>query len=374
MIGSMEKNQRNSNIEILRIIGMMCIIMQHALSLGVYFDSMPEITHNVIFFQAFTGCIGWLGNMLFIIISGYFLYDSKFSLKKILKLWAELFFYSAGISLIIYFFNIQIYGVAGSGFCLTRLVEKRYLKISELLYSFLPFCTAQNWFATKYIVFLFFVPFLNVMISSLSRSWHKILIILCFIIFHVFPLISYFDVYVPNDYTAFFLLFFVGSYMRKYEDFLHKAGSVTFIVFGSAVIAVYIALKYVFLCIYGGMENIPPVLMPVLYSALVYNLLLTWAAVFLFAGAIRLPFRSNRIINYFASSTFGVYLIHNHNYLRRNIWLDLFHLNERIYEAGFIPWLLADILIVFAACCVIDFLRKIFIEPVYSSAIEKICR
>ncbi|MBQ5999822.1 MAG: acyltransferase [Treponema sp.] len=374
MTGLTLKTQRNSNIEILRIIGMLFIIMQHALSLGVNFDSLPEITHNVIFFQTFTGCIGWLGNMLFIIISGYFLYDSKFSLKKILKLWAELFFYSAGISLIIYLFNIQIYGVAGSGFCFTRLVEKRSLKISELLYSFLPFCTAQNWFATKYIVFLFFVPFLNVMVSALSPSWHKMLIILCFVIFHVFPLITYFDVYVPNDYTAFLLLFFVGSYMRKYENFLQKVSSAAFIAAGSALIVIYIVLKYVFLYIYGGMQNIPPLLMSVLYSSFVYNFLLTWAAVLLFAGAMRLPFWSNRIVNLVASSTFGIYLIHNHNYLRRNIWLDFFHINEKIYESGFVLWILADILIVFAVCCAIDFLRKFFVEPVYFRAIEKICR
>lgn len=73
--------KRNSNIEILRIIAMFFVIFHHAISQGFSFYSMPESGINTYFYQSFN-CLGWIGNMFFIMISGYYLYQSKFSLKK----------------------------------------------------------------------------------------------------------------------------------------------------------------------------------------------------------------------------------------------------------------------------------------------------
>ena len=40
---------------------------------------------------------GKLGVVIFVLISGYFLVDSKFKIKKLLKLFLEVLFYSVGI-------------------------------------------------------------------------------------------------------------------------------------------------------------------------------------------------------------------------------------------------------------------------------------
>lgn len=361
---------RNSNIEILRIVGMLFIILQHALSVGLSFDSMPEISGSLIFMQTFIGCTGWLGNMLFIMISGYFLYDSKFSLKKILMLWFQLFLYSAGISLIVYFFKIQIYGVTGTGFCFTRLVDKRCMKLSELIFSFMPFCTAQNWYATKYIVFLFFVPFLNVMIRQLDRKMHARLILLMFVIVNVFSIVPFFDVYLINDYSAFFMLFFAGSYMKKYDDFFSGVSAAKFILAGILVPVLYMALRFFLLCSYGTIDSVSFGAASLVFSSHFYSLILTWSAVSLFAGALRLPEKHFSAVNLTASSTFGVYLLHNHNYFRRNVWMDFFNLNELFCGDFFIPSVIVAVLAVFAVCSIIDILRKIFLEPLYDRLID----
>lgn len=361
---------RNSNIEILRIVGMLFIILQHALSVGLSFDSMPEISGSLIFMQTFIGCTGWLGNMLFIMISGYFLYDSKFSLKKILMLWFQLFLYSAGISLIVYFFKIQIYGVTGTGFCFTRLVDRRCMKFSELIFSFMPFCTAQNWYATKYIVFLFFVPFLNVMIRQLDRKMHARLILLMFVIVNVFSIVPFFDVYLINDYSAFFMLFFAGSYMKKYDDFLSGVSAAKFILAGILVPVLYMALRFFLLCSYGTIDSVSFGAASLVFSSHFYSLILTWSAVSLFAGALRLPEKHFPAVNLTASSTFGVYLLHNHNYFRRNVWMDFFNLNELFCGDFFIPSVIVAVLAVFAVCSIIDILRKIFLEPLYDRLID----
>ena len=361
---------RNSNIEILRIIGMLFIILQHALSVGLSFDSMPEISGSLIFMQTFIGCTGWLGNMLFIMISGYFLYDSKFSLKKILMLWFQLFLYSAGISLIVYICKIQIYGVTGTGFCFTRLVDKRCMKLSELIFSFMPFCTAQNWYATKYIVFLFFVPFLNVMVRQLDRKMHARLILLMFVIINVFSIVPFFDVYLINDYSAFFMLFFAGSYMKKYKDFLSGVSGTSFIAAGILMPVLYVTLRFLLLCSYGTIDSVSSGPASIVFSSHLYNLILTWSAVSLFAGALRIPERHFPAVNLIASSTFGIYLLHNHNYFRRNVWMDFFNLNEKFDGGSFIPSVILAVFAVFTVCSIVDILRKILLEPLYARLIE----
>lgn len=94
--------KRNSNIEILRIIAMFFVIFHHAISQGFSFYSMPESGINTYFYQSFN-CLGWIGNMFFIMISGYYLYQSKFSLKKVVSIWLQLFFYSSVISIFFVF-------------------------------------------------------------------------------------------------------------------------------------------------------------------------------------------------------------------------------------------------------------------------------
>ena len=41
-----------------------------------------------------TSLLGDLGNSLFVLISGYFMVESAFRLRRVLRLWAEVFFYS----------------------------------------------------------------------------------------------------------------------------------------------------------------------------------------------------------------------------------------------------------------------------------------
>lgn len=100
----LQKQKRYSNIELLRIIAMFMIIMHHY---AIHGFSQMELEYNkdkiVIDFFVLGGKVGV---NLFIIISGYFMVDSKITLQKILKFMGQVWCYS--VTIFVLFFSLSL--------------------------------------------------------------------------------------------------------------------------------------------------------------------------------------------------------------------------------------------------------------------------
>lgn len=84
-----EKIQRQSNFEILRIFAIIMIIFHH-IAMHSNFSSSNITSYLYIVFIQMGGKIGV---NIFVLISGYFLINTeKIKIKKILKLWGQMFF------------------------------------------------------------------------------------------------------------------------------------------------------------------------------------------------------------------------------------------------------------------------------------------
>ncbi len=93
----MEKTQvkkRNANMELLRMISMLMVVMLHGLG-------KSGLLVNLSISGGANATIAWLLESLslgavniFILISGYYLIDSKFKIGRLIELVAELLFYS----------------------------------------------------------------------------------------------------------------------------------------------------------------------------------------------------------------------------------------------------------------------------------------
>ena len=85
-LNSTQLKRRNSNFELLRIIAMFSIVLAHTPSqsycLGYGLESNVSAK---IFLDMVSGWTGSLGNCLFIMISSWFLIDSKFTIKNLFK-------------------------------------------------------------------------------------------------------------------------------------------------------------------------------------------------------------------------------------------------------------------------------------------------
>ena len=72
--------------------------------------------------------------------------------------------------------------------------------------------------------------------------------------------------------------------------------------------------------------------------------------------------KKNKYINSIASVTFGILLIHDHNYFRSILWQDIFHCSQWYYSNDFILRVIGCVLLIFIVCGCIDYLRQYYIE------------
>lgn len=143
------KMNRESNIELLRIIAMIMIIVHH-FELFAGNSNIGNLSLNS-YIEIALFSFGKLGVNIFVIISGYFLINSKFSTKKIFKLWMQILFYSVGIIGILKLLNI---------------VD---INLKEMLKYFLPISYKKYWFASTYMYLYLMFPFLNRLAHSLQQ-------------------------------------------------------------------------------------------------------------------------------------------------------------------------------------------------------------
>lgn len=92
---------RNSCLEFLRLIAMTIIIFHHFIVHGIFPAVNIQQNHTLgILIFLLVGWGGYLGNSLFILLTGYFSARQKLSVKRLIMLLGAMVFYSVGIALI----------------------------------------------------------------------------------------------------------------------------------------------------------------------------------------------------------------------------------------------------------------------------------
>ena len=95
-------------------------------------------------------------------------------------------------------------------------------------------------------------------------------------------------------------------------------------------------------------------------------------SVLAFLGFSKLDIQYNKIINTISSATFGVYLIHDNNYVRPFIWVKIFKDASYINSDMLIPYSFLVVIIVFIVCIIIELTRIHLIENKYMPLINKL--
>ena len=148
----MEKTERKSNFELLRLIAMFLVVLHHFCSHGIilYWKIAP-ININPFNIQAceFLSIGGSIANNIFIIITGYFTITSSFKFKKVLKLYLQTLFYSLCI------------------FCIFTLLSGHNLLLDSN-HSLFPVNLNSYWFITNYLGLYLLSPIINIFIKKLN--------------------------------------------------------------------------------------------------------------------------------------------------------------------------------------------------------------
>lgn len=193
-----EKKERNSNIELYRIIVMLLIVMHHYVVNSGLLDEMfkTPLAPESIFLYLF-GMWGKTGIDCFVLITGYFMCKSSISLRKFVKLLLQ----------------IELYNILFG--CIFLYTGHISLSVSSLIQIVNPIPSVNTGFTSCFLLFYLFIPFLNILLNNLSKSQHLLLVILCLGIYTILGTVPWISVTL-NYITWFCILYVVASYIRLY--------------------------------------------------------------------------------------------------------------------------------------------------------------
>ncbi len=341
--------EKNANIELLRMISMFMVVVLHALGkTNLLADLYQERTVNA--------CIAWILEALsisavniFILISGYFLVNSEFKIRRLITLICQVMFYSL-LSLII---------------CLAIGIEgKENVNVYYLLQTIFPIHMDIFWFMTAYIVIYMLQPVISAGIRQLDRNTFKKVLLLLVIYECLFKSLLPFRFEGDGkgyNVLWFLIVFMVGAYFRLY-GFTHLNSSFTGLLLYLVASGLVFAEKFVLDFMEGKLGRLHEINdMPTEYN----NLFVFLAAIGIFAAFISMK-PMNRIISKVVCAlspmALGVYLCHENIPLRYR-WQEWFGLNgiNNVNPTLFLLIILASALSVYCVGTIIDYLRiKIF--------------
>lgn len=198
------RTKRNANIELLRIVAMLFIIVHHCVINGYGLQGrlkgeiFSEGGYNI--FLSALNTVVIIGVNVFFLISDY--YGIRFSVKRLVLLILDLYFYAD----ILIVFSVVI-GMQPLG-----------LDVAKSL--IFPFC--KYWFVNVYIILYILSPVLNVGIEAINKKQALIFTGFFTLLFCLLGFVSEIEAAflgLNNGYSLTFAiyLYFIGRIMRKYN-------------------------------------------------------------------------------------------------------------------------------------------------------------
>ena len=335
------KNERQSNFELLRIIAMIMIVAHHltihcfAVQLGdksLY--ALGESFNKAIFFKKLllpqlfmTG--GKIANIIFVLITGYFLIDRKINItKQIKKIFSQLAF----VVPIIVFVSFLFY----------RYHSNTFIGIQNF-----NILNSDYWFIGYYIgIISIAYIFLNKFLNKLKKKEYDILLAIMLSILSIAFLRNSISDISPNILTLFVGIFIysLGGYIRLYSPFKNIRTIILFFIIIISIIALCInnynnTLVNINIAQSNNMQGI--------YQSLIgyseYSIFCLLIGISTFEIFRRIKMKNIRIINYISSSTFMIYLLHDNDFFRNvwreTNWIEVYYNNSVKFIFLYLMWL-----------------------------------
>lgn len=328
-----EKKQRNSSIELLRIIAMLMIIFHHMFTHGYYRNDLLKYDSLEWYLIKSFSWLGMIGNYIFILISGYFcsFTDLNRSLTNAKKIYLKYFLYSIFIGLL--FFILKIPYIPNNNTTLKNLYEvngydtiSSPMSIIGLIKCFLPFTMGINWYASTYLIFLFFIPFLNKCLKNTNKKEHIFLCGILIIIGSLIQLIPSQMAFSTNSIFQFFMLFTIGSFIKRYQEEINISSVQSFFIFLTPIILIILLQLIIYTT--GNKLNIDYNLRISCSRKIASSFLTIVSAIGLFLIFLNIKNFSNKFINICGEHTFDVYLIHDNAVFSLFMWNKLLKINN----------------------------------------------
>ncbi|MBQ6381816.1 MAG: acyltransferase [Clostridia bacterium] len=296
--------QRESGVELLKVIAIFLIMLNHLTQ--TWFGFMDTLSVDSMNAQQFILVIfrycGTIGNLTFFACSAWFLLDKRVSRKqKIVQLLLD----NCVISVL---------------YLIIPLATKAdYLTSKLVLRSVFPTTFENNWYITCYIVFYMLFPFLNKLLGSMERRTHlRAIIVLCIL----YIVINNFSLKAKYYYSALIVwvaIYFIIAYMKQYQgQYCDNKKRNVLVLCGAFLALIALVGGTWFVARKWHLDDIW-----LLRWLRVNNPIVIVMAIAALNVGRNLHFKS-AVINYIASLSFLIYIIHENiifrTYYRKYMW------------------------------------------------------
>lgn len=341
----MKTENRNIKIEALRFVSMIMIMILHYFNQGhvLQLTNPDDSLYSLVW--VIEG-ICYISVNIYMLISGYFLSEKKYSWRRLINFYSTVFFYSLTLSI-----GLQLF-------------HKVNLDFKTILSVFPIVGSRSNWFVSVYFAILLISPFLNNIINSINQILYKRMLLIIFCLFSFIPTIFFWnDQFNVNDgYSILWycFLYLLSAYVKKYgiQVRLWKLIIMILSIFFLPISKIVI-VKYLTSTPLSSADN-------TLYA---YNsvpvFLASFAVFILVINNSEKPREKKRfydpIILFLGKVSFAVFFIHSFVLIRNRLWVFL---GSEKYIGSPLLFLHAiiSILLIYAICSVIDTCKSLMFK------------
>jgi len=332
----MTKAIRKSNIEVLRIVLMLMIILNHLIYYGLGVKNIETGSFqfdNSGYIKVIVDCFLVNAVNTFVFISGYF--GITFKLRTVISYVSQALFYSIILFLVFSYFG------------------HHSLCLSNFFYSFIPISRPVWWFISIYLGLYFIAPYLNKGVETMDKDVLTITLggLLFFNCFSGF----FFKTFSERGYSIFnfMVIYLIARYIKKYRIRLKVP------LFHYFFLTLLIVIGVLTLVHFNKSSQI--------FKLFSYNNpLLIASAIMLFFVFYEIEIKYNKLINLIATQVLGVYMIHDYPSLR-NVIANYIKGLENCFRDT--PWLIVFSVVLTAFCILlvaaaVEGIRKFFFEKI----------
>ena len=358
--GSIQKKIRNPGVDLIRMIAMNGIIINHLIYQGKGFLKFAKYERQLVLLNSF---FFWHNNG-FTLLSGFVGYKTN-KYSNLLYLWLSVVFYSVGIH--IFFITFK---------------PKSFIRY-KMSMEYFPIIYERYWYFTRYFGMYLFLPVINKGISLLTKVEFKLLII------SIIGIFSFWKDYktpgkdpfkMDRGYTIiwFLCLFLTGAYIGKYRT--NYSGIKKFI-YCFICLFIYGFVTFLYNKIINNELNFREgylrkkiiIILKNLLNININSILKVAQSISIILFVLQINFNKYlaKIISFCGPLNFGVYLIHIHTIVDDNIIRNIFEkYSNNLSLISTIILVLKKDIIIYVICICIQYMRYILF---YIIRIRKIC-
>jgi surface polysaccharide O-acyltransferase-like enzyme len=347
--------KRNYGLDLLRLVLMFMVVVLHVLGHGGVLNSAIPLTaqYNVAWLLE---ALAYCAVNCYALISGYVYIDSKYKFSSLILIWLQVLVYSLGIGLCVW------------------VAKPDTFSLRVLIDFLFPVSKSRYWYFSAYFGLFILIPFLNAAINALPKTQLKSYIFLLFLVFSVLPTFARQDTFSLNSgYSMFWLayLYIIGACIKKCDWWNTLESRLASTIYLSYILiswGIKISFEGITTCLFG-------------YSKAGYTFIsYTSPTMVLAAVALFISFKNatvspklTRLISQLSPAAFGVYLIHEHQYIKEHLIVGKFSFLCEYNTPLMVIGVIASALLIFSGCLFIDWVRcKIFKSMHVKEFLEKI--